>query len=143
MPEEEYARIEEYDRLVRTLAHLAAAWRDYGDFEILASHPDGTVTVDVIAGSARHASAGPLTLRLAADLRAALADRLARKAIDPGGIETAELVLRIDTGAIPTDRARIVHFDFDLEARLRAAGKEYRAARREDHVWHDREPAAP
>lgn len=143
MPEEEYARTEGYVRLARTLAHLAAAWRDYGDLETLASLPDGTVTVDVLAGTAGHDSAGPVTLRLAAELRNALAERLARKAIDPGEIEAAELALRFATGAIPTDRARIVHFDFDLEARLRAAGKEHRAVRREDHVWHDREPAAP
>lgn len=133
----------EFDRLVRALAHLAAAWRDYGDFEILAGLPDGIVTVDVVAGSARHGSAGPIQLRLADELKAALGERLARKGIAPGEIRSGELVLRIDTGAIPTDRARIVHFDFDLEARLWAAGEEYRAFRREDHVWHDRAPDAP
>jgi len=130
----------EYDRIARTLAHLAAAWRDHGDFEILAGLPDGMVAIDVIAGSARHESAGPIPLRLGDELRAALADRLARKGIDLRELQTAELILRVDTGAIPTDRARIVHFDFDLEVRLHAAGQEYRAARREDHVWHDREP---
>jgi hypothetical protein len=130
----------EYDRIARTLAHLAAAWRDHGDLEILAGLPDGLVDIDILAGSAGHESAGPIPLRLAAELRAALADRLARKGIDPRELQAAELRLRVDTGGILTDRARIVHFDFDWEARLRAAGQEYRAARREDHVWHDREP---
>jgi hypothetical protein len=118
----------EFDRLVRALAHLAAAWREYGDLEILAGLPDGSVTVDVVAGSARHGSAGPIPLRLAAELKAALEERLARKGIASGEIQAAELLLRI------------VHFDFELEARLWAAGKEYRALRREDHIWHDREP---
>jgi hypothetical protein len=130
----------EFDRLVRAVAHLAAAWRDYADLEILAGLPDGSVTVDVVAGTARHGSAGPIPLRLAAELKTALEERLARKGIASGEIQAAELVLRIDTGAILTDRARIVHFDFELEARLWAVGKEYRALRREDHIWHDRAP---
>jgi hypothetical protein len=134
MPEEEYARI------ARALAHLAASWRDHGDFEILAGLPDGSVSIDVLAGSARHASAGPIPLRLAGELKTALAERLARKGIDPREVQAAELTLRVGTGAIPTDRARIVHFDFDWESRLRAAGREYRDVRREDHVWHVREP---
>jgi hypothetical protein len=133
MPEEEFARI------ASLLAHLAAAWRDHGDLEALAGLPDGNVAIDVIAGSARHESAGPFELRLGAELKAALADRLARRGIGPGVVQSAEIILRIDTGAIRTDRARIVHFDFDLEARLGAAGEEYRAVRREGHVWHSRE----
>src|SRR4051812_40524166 len=119
MPEEEYARI------VRALAHLAAAWRDRCDFEALAALPDGTVVIDVMEGAARHESAGPVPLRLAPELQAALAERMARKGLAPKDVQVGELTLRFDTGAIATDRARIVHFDFDLEARLRAGGKEY------------------
>lgn len=128
----------EYERIARVLAHLAAAWRDHGDLETLASLADGAVAIDVLAGSARHESAGTIPLRLASELKTALAERLARKGIDPRELQAAELILRVGTGAIPTDRARIVHFDFDLEVRLWAAGREYRAVRREDHVWHDR-----
>lgn len=140
MPESSAAPEGEFDRICRSLLHLAAAWRDHGDLEALAGLPDGIVSIDLIAGSARHASSGSVTLRLAEALREALADRVARKGISPGEIREAEFLLRADTGAIRTDRARIVHFDFDLEARLRTAEKEYRAVRREDHVWHVREP---
>jgi hypothetical protein len=131
---------EEFERAARFLAHLAAAWRDRDDLEVLAGLPDGTVAIDVLAGEARHETAGRVPLRLAGELRAALADRWARKGIGAGAAEAAGIDLRVATGAIPTDRARIVHFDFDLEARVAAGGKEYRAVRREDHVWHSREP---
>lgn len=130
----------EFDRIARYLVHLAAAWRDRGDLETLATLPDGTVALDLSAGTARHGAAGPIPFRMASELGTALADRLARKGIAPGAVESAGLVLRFATGAVRTDRDRIVHFDFDLECRLRADGKDYRASRREEHIWHAREP---
>jgi hypothetical protein len=144
MAEDEYARIAAY------LAHVAALWRDWSDLETLARLPDGTVSIDAVAGGARHGTAGPIALRLADALKTGLAERMARKGIvsgsgNPGSAGsgdalTATLELGVDTGAIRTDRARIVHFDFAIEARVGAEGREYRASRREDHVWHAREP---
>ena len=124
----------------RFLVHLAAGWRDWEDLETLARLPDGTIDIDILAGAARHDRSGPIPLRLAAELRQALEARWARKGVDPGAVEAAGLVLRADTGAVRTDRNRIVHFDFDLEAWLRANARELRASRREAHVWHAREP---
>jgi hypothetical protein len=132
MAEDEYARIAAY------LAHVAALWRDWSDLETLARLPDGTVSIDAVAGGARHGTAGPIALRLADALKTGLAERLARKGI--GDALTATLELGVYTGAIRTDRDRIVHFDFAIEARIGAEGREYRASRREDHVWHAREP---
>jgi hypothetical protein len=77
---------------------------------------------------------------LASGLQASLAERLARKGIAVGTVDSATLELRMDTGAIRTDRNRIVHFDFGIEAKVGAEGREHRASRREDHVWHAREP---
>jgi hypothetical protein len=133
MPEPEFARI------ARWLAHLAAGWRDWDDLEALARLPDGTVRVDIRAGTATHGTAGPVALRLAPALRDALEERLAAKGIPPAAVEAAVLDMRVDTGAIRTERRHIVHFDFDLEARVRAKGEDYPASRREDHVWHARE----
>lgn len=130
----------DFEKLAQALAHIAAGWRDWGDLEALARLPDGWVEIDVLAGAARHEAAGPVALRLAEELGRALAERSARKGLAPGAIGEAIVRLRADTGAIRTDRSRIVHFDFDLEARLSAEGGEYRAARREAHVWHARDP---
>jgi hypothetical protein len=130
----------EYDRLAAYLAHIAAGWRDWGDLETLARLPDGLVSIDILAGEARHGTAGAIALRLTAALREALAERLARKGIAEGTISAAALGLRMDTGAVRTDRARIVHFDFGIEAKVDAERREHRASRREDHVWHAREP---
>jgi hypothetical protein len=141
MPPDEYARIAAY------LAHIAALWRDGSDLETLARLPDGLVAIDAVTGEARHRTSGPIALRLADALKAGLADRLARKGIAGGGSAdgagtalSATLELSIDTGAIRTDRERIVHFDFGIEAIVGAEGGEYRASRREDHVWHARGP---
>lgn len=151
MPEEEYPRLAAY------LAHIAALWRDGSDLEILARLPDGIVSIDAVTGGARHATAGPIALRLADALRTGLAERLARKGMAAGAADaagnpagtgsaagsgvalTAILELAIDTGAIRTDRDRIVHFDFGIEAKVGAEGREFRASRREGHVWHARE----
>jgi hypothetical protein len=130
---------EEYARIAAYLAHLAAGWRDGSDLETLARLPDGMVYIDVLSGLARHETAGPIALRLASALQGALAERLARKGIPAGALETAALGLRVDSGAIRTDRNRIVHFDFGIEAAVRADGREHLASRREDHVWHARE----
>lgn len=132
-------REEEFGRIAKLLAHIAAGWRDPADLEALARLPDGRVEIDILAGTARHGTSGPVALRLADGLKAALLERLDRKGIPRGETEAAALDLRTDGGAVRTDRARIVHFDFDLEARLRAGGREYRASRREEHVWHARE----
>ncbi len=129
---------EEYARAARAMAHLAAGWRDRDDLETLAALPDGTAILDLLSGTARLEDGRPMPLRLAPALQAALAERLGRKG--PATADRAELILRWGTGAIATDRSRIVHFDFDLEARVGAGDGEYRAARREDHVWHSREP---
>jgi hypothetical protein len=64
----------------------------------------------------------------------------AGSAAGTGSALTATLELGTETGAIRTDRDRIVHFDFGIEAKVGAEGREYRASRREDHVWHAREP---
>jgi hypothetical protein len=134
MPEEELRRA------ARALVHLAAGWRDRDDLETLARLPDGTAALDLLAGAVRHDSGAEISLRLAAALREDLAARLSRRGVPAGAVREAVLILRADTGAILTDRERIVHFDFDLEARLRGAdGGEISESRREAHVWHARD----
>jgi hypothetical protein len=123
----------------KALAHFAARWRDWDDLETLAGLPDGAIEIDVLQAEARHAATGAVRLRLPEALRADLFERLARKGIDPAAVRAAGLSLRMDTAAIRTDRARIVHFDFGLEARVDAGEGERRASQREEHVWHARE----
>ncbi len=139
----------EYTRLAAYLAHIAAGWRDWGDLETLARLPDGTVSIDIPAGVAVHTAArgtapgttaaDPVSLNLAGVLRASLGERLARKGIPTAKLDAAVLELNCDTGAVRTDRDRIVHFDFGIEARITAEGRDHRSSRREDHVWHARE----
>lgn len=126
--------------MAKVLPHMAARWRWPADLETLADLPDGTISIDVLAGTANHAQAGPIGLRLAEELRAGFMDQLSRKGIAPGFVRLAGVSLRVDSGAIRTDRARIVHFDFRIAARLGTEAGEFTAEQEELHVWHSREP---
>lgn len=128
------------ERLAKVLPHMAARWRWHADLETLAGLPDGEVRIDVLAGTALHASAGPIGLRLAGELRAGFADQLARKGIAPDSVRAAEVVIRTDTQGVLTDRSRIVHFDFRISARLETDAGAFLAEQEEPHVWHSRAP---
>lgn len=126
--------------MAKLIPHLAARWRWPLDLEILADLPDGEVAIDVLTGAARHAQTGPIDLRLSEELRAGFADQLARKCVPDGFVRKAGLTLRMDTGAVRTDRKRIVHFDFRFAALLATEAGEFTAEQEELHVWHSREP---
>jgi hypothetical protein len=128
----------DFGLLAQVLPHMAARWRLPSDLEILAELPDGMIDLDVVAGTARHASAGPVPLRLAAELRAGLADQLARRGIAASEVRSALVTLAMDTGAVLTDKARIVHFDFRIASRLDTESGVFSASQTEDHVWHER-----
>lgn len=130
----------ELGRLAKVLPHLAARWRWPADLETLAGLPDGEVVVDVLAGTARHAQAGPINLRLTEELKAGFSDQLTRNSIAPAFVEEALVVLKVDTGAVRTDRDRIVHFDFRISAHLRSPAGGFSGEQEELHVWHSRAP---
>lgn len=130
----------ELGQLARVLPHMAARWRWRPDLETLADLPDGEVVIDVLAGTARHAAVGPIALSLAGEMKAGFGDQLGRKAIQPGFVQEALVIMVVDKGAVRTDPARIVHFDFRISARLRTVAGEFRADQDEPHVWYSRDP---
>ncbi|MDB5104116.1 MAG: hypothetical protein JWP91_1805 [Fibrobacteres bacterium] len=124
--------------LAKVLPHMFARWRHAEDFEILAGLPDGEVRIDALTGTAGHALAGPIPLRIAAELKAGLDDQLARKGIAKADLPEAGLTVTVDTSAVKTDRTRIVHFDFRIRSRIRTVDKVFEASQDEEHVWHER-----
>ncbi len=130
----------EFALLARVLPHMAARWRWHADLELPAGLPDGEIDIDALAGTAFHPVTGMLPLRLAAEMRAGLADQLERKGIDRAELTAAKVVIRFATDAVRTDKTRIVHFDFRIAARLETTSGTFTAEQDELHVWHSREP---
>jgi hypothetical protein len=128
----------DFTLLAKVLPHLFARWRDPGDFEVLAGLPDGAITLDALNGSARHESAGSITLRIAKELAAGFADQLSRKGISRDMVLEAGLTVAVDTSKVKTDRDRILHFDFRMASLIRTATATFTASQDEEHVWHDR-----
>jgi hypothetical protein len=132
--------------LAKVLPHLFARWRHEGDFEILADLPDGEIVIDALRGLAHQVAVGgnrlpdpiAVPLRIAREIQAGFADQLARKGIAPAGIRLAEVRVGVDTSKVKTDRARIVHFDFHIAARIDAEAGAFSAAQVDEHVWHAR-----
>lgn len=125
--------------MAKILPHMFARWRLPADFEKLADLPDGEILIDVLAGTARHALAGPVGLQIAGEMRRGLESQLLLKGIEAGGISEAVVTIQVDTSRIRTDRRRIAHFDFSISSRIRFGKEIYAASQIEDHVWHSRE----
>jgi hypothetical protein len=128
-------------QLAKVLPHLFARWRHFGDLETLAGLPDGEIIIDVLRGTAVHGTAGGIDLVIAAEMRAGLLDQLRRKGIPEAEIHEATVRVRVDTTGVNTDRSRIAHFDFRIDAAIEAASGTFTASQAEDHVWHSRDPA--
>ncbi len=108
------------------------------DLEVLADLPDGTLTVDVLSGSAVHSVNGPMSLHIAGELQAWLQHRLAESRIDRSEIERAVVMAAIRTDRKATDRKRVISFDFAVDSTIATAEREYRATLCEAHQWHSR-----
>ena len=128
----------EFSLLAKALPHIAARWRLWSDLELLASLPDGTVAIDALDGMSRHSVTGVIPLRLGEELKAGLTDQLARRGVAAEEVSAATVSMVVETGAVPTDRARIVHFDLRISARLETRAGVFAAAQDEEHVWHTR-----
>jgi hypothetical protein len=124
-----------------TLCHMLVGWRMADDLEVFASLPDGRLSVDVLAGSATHSVQGELSLHIAAELQAWLADRLATFQIPAEALRAAVVLADIRTDRIATNRKRVVSFEFSVESTIAVEGREYRGRLVEAHHWHQRVPS--
>lgn len=128
----------ELSLMAKVLPHMFARWRLPVDFETMSDLADGEIVIDVKAGTARHSQAGPILLRIAAELKAGMDSQMAAKGIAAGEIRAAFVTVEVDTSGVRTDRKRIVHFDFRISSRLETEGGVFTASQTEDHVWHTR-----
>jgi hypothetical protein len=120
---------------------MLVGWRMENDLVVLAALPDGTLHIDVLAGTATHSSSSAIELWIAGELQGWLLNRLAESGIEASEIRVARLTAAIRTDRIATNRKRIVSFDFAVQSIIETSEREYRGALHEVHKWHTRVPA--
>lgn len=122
--------------VAHNLAVMACSEARLGsDFEHLADLPDGEVTLDLIDGSAIHSTTGTVALSVVQSLASWLGNAGAQN------VDSARVLLRIDTGKPPTHRNTLISFNFKGIAVLEARGRTY-VGEASNHVLHNR-PAQP
>jgi hypothetical protein len=127
-----------FQDFANTLPRMLVGWRMFDDLEALAKLPDGTLTIDVLAGRASHTGTTQISLKVAGAMHAWLQSSLAERGIAPDALDRVLVVARIRTDRIPTDRKHIVSFDFQCESSLTSGSRTYRGSLADKHVWHSR-----
>ena len=130
-------RRKELDGLANNLAVMACSeQRLFNDLETLARLPDGTLVLDLKAGSAKH-SAGNPAIEFAKDIASWLEAQLNSRGFESSRLETAEALVAINTQDPPTHRDTLISFRFKAKVSLRAEGHEY-TGEAQNHFWFNR-----
>jgi len=124
-----------------TLCQMLVGWRMGDDLEAMADLPDGELSVNVLGGNATHSQAGPVDLWMAKELQVWFLERLKASSIPPEEIKSATVKATITTSRIPTNRKKIVSFDFALESTIETNERAYIGQLNEVHRWHQRSPS--
>ena len=125
--------------LANNLCQMLSGWRmSIEDLEVLSQTPDGALTFDVLAGSVAHNVEGALSLSVAGELNAWLKDRLAALNIPLSAVKSVTLRAAFKTDRIPTDKERVVSFDWTCESAVATDEKTYSGRPVAAHQWHTR-----
>ena len=127
-----------FQDFANTLPQMLVGWRMGEDLETLANLPDGTLSIDVLSGTASHSAVPQLSLHVAKEMQAWLESRMAAFGIPSEALDAAVVIAHIRTDRVATDRKRIVSFDFDCESTLTSGLRKYVGVLAEKHVWHRR-----
>jgi len=131
-----------FDGLAHGLCEAAIGTRlATSDLEVLTMLPDGTVSVDVIAGNCSHSSGVPMSLSLVSELRDWFESQFRPRHIDRTRVTGALVNIAYDTGAIETDRDTLVHFILGCQSHVQVGDKVYARSITNKRVWHRRNGA--
>ena len=108
------------------------------DLEVISDLPDGTITVDLLAGRAEHSIVGPVDLHISKELQAWLNQQGKKEGIDISQLKSAVLEVDIDTSKVATDKKRVVMFSFECRSNLKTNEATYQAKVKDMHQWHTR-----
>ena len=127
--------------LANTLCQMLVGWRMGEDLEVLAELPDGILSINVLAGTASHDAAGMISIHIAGELQAWLSHRLSISQIPIQAISAADVVAKVCTDRLATNRKRIVSFDFSVRSVISTDECSYTGQLHEVHRWHSRVPS--
>ena len=103
--------------LANTVCQMVVGWRVGEDVDRIASLPDGTLSFDLLNGTADHSSGTKPELRIAGALEAWLKSRLVSENIDPSQLIAATLTVQHKTGRNKSSRKRALSF-FECQSLL-------------------------
>jgi hypothetical protein len=115
----------------------------FPDLEMLAGLPDGTLSIDLLAGEAVHSAGQPAPLQIVQHLAEWLVDRLGSRGVSLSDLAEARLELAFRTDAVPTDRARAILFDWTSTCTLAVRDGKIGAGRASGRMWYDRDKWRP
>lgn len=126
-----------FQDFANTLPIMLVSDRIDKDLETLAELPDGTFSFNILKGTVNHSTAGAVQLRIVEELAAWLRSRLITLGIPEDALCEAILILHVRTDLIPTDRKRLISFDFLSESRLVTSDRTYQGSS-SNHMYHSR-----
>ena len=117
---------------------MLVGWRMAEDMEAMAGLPDGSLNIDVLAGTASHNSVSLPPLHIVGELHSWLKIRLEKAGVPIKQLIMADVTAAICTDRIATDRKHIVSFDFVCTCTIRTVERTYTGRLAEKHQWHGR-----
>jgi hypothetical protein len=109
------------------------------DLERLAALPDGILTVDLVAGTARHSSQpDPIDLEIVGHLSQWLKTRFGEQAL-ANHLAHAVLTVSIRTDRVATDRKRVIPFDWMCDNSVASRDGKTRTGTSRGLTWYDRD----
>ena len=126
--------------LASSMARMAVSGRIADSLEALCSLSDGTLNIDLVAGSSPLIEGREVEMPIGPRLTHWFGERLAALEIPPASIEAATLELSHSTQRIPTDRSKIVAFDLEAVVCIASGGRRLVGEAR-GMQWHKRDAA--
>lgn len=120
------------------VCRMFVGWRMGDDLEVLSEVPDGTITIDLLKGTANHSVVGNLELHISQEIAAWLSQQSAKEGINWSEMKSATLEVLIDTGRVATNKKKVVMFNFTCLAKLSTSEACYEANLIESAKWHTR-----
>jgi hypothetical protein len=124
--------------IVNAMADTFVPSLDPIDLEVFSGLPDGMVEIDLVAGTAKHSGSVSLQLHVVQPLVTLLRSQLAQHNIALSELATIVITADYRTGNIPTNRSKIVSFDWKCHCRISTDEKQYVGRVAERHLWFTR-----
>ena len=127
--------------IANTLPQMAMSERvGNADLEILTGLPDGRLELDLLAREVRHSSGAAIRLAIVTHLAEWLAQRLQQP--PETMLRRVALVVTLRTDRVPTDRRRVVPFDWRCDAIVESHDHVVVSGHGYGLTWYDRDRVA-